>query len=124
MEILGFLVLIIWLLVIPTYIGGIPAAFVDKQGKSPAFMCISGYMIMWAVFQIVCVPCVLLEERYTGMFPYVVYGFGGVALLLAVAGGILTMRKCGRGEGGSAGRDGSEGGLRDGSEGGLKIGSV
>lgn len=89
MEVLGFLVLIIWLLVIPTCIGGIPAAFVDKQGKSPAFMCISGYMIIWAVFQVICVPCVLLEEKYNTMFPCVVYGFGGAALLLAVTGTVL-----------------------------------
>ncbi len=98
MEILSFLVLIVWLLVIPSCIGGIPAAFVDKQGKSPGFMCISGYMLMWAVFQIVCVPCVLLEKRYNGMFPYVVYGFGGAALFLAVAGGIFFVRKCRKGE--------------------------
>ena len=84
MEVLGFFVLIVWLLVIPVCIGGIPAAFVDKQGKSPVFMCISGYMIMWAVFQVICVPCVLLEKKYNAMFPYVVYGFGGAALLLAV----------------------------------------
>lgn len=93
MEVLGFLVLIIWLLVIPTCIGGIPAAFVDKQGKSPAFMCICGYMIMWAVFQVICVPFVLLENKYNGMFPYVVYGFGGGALLLAVIGAVLFVRK-------------------------------
>ena len=89
MEVLGFFVLIIWLLVIPACIGGIPAAFVDKQGKSPAFMCISGYMIMWAVFQVICVPCVLLEKKYNAMFPYVVYGFGGIAVLLAVIGAVL-----------------------------------
>ena len=92
MEVLGFLVLIIWLLVIPTCIGGIPAAFVDKQGESPAFMCMSGYMIMWALFQVICVPCVLLEEKYNAMFPYVVYGFGGAALLLAVTGTVFFVR--------------------------------
>jgi len=93
MEVLGFFVLIVWLLVIPVCIGGIPAAFVDKQGKSPAFMGITGYMLMWAVFQIICVPCVLLEEKFKGMFPYVVYGFGGAALLLAVTGGVLFVRR-------------------------------
>ena len=93
MEILGFLILIVWLLVIPTCIGGIPAAFVDKQGKSPAFMCITGYMVMWAVFQVICVPCVLLEEKYNAMFPYVVYGFGGAALLLAVTGAVFFVGK-------------------------------
>ena len=100
MEVLGFLVLIIWLLVIPACIGGIPAAFVDKQGKSPAFMCISGYMIMWAVFQIICVPCVLLEKKYNAMFHYVVYGFGGTALLLAVIGAVLFVYRR-KGEGAS-----------------------
>ena len=68
MEVIGFFVLIVWLLVIPLCIGGIPAAFVDKQGKSPAFMCIAGYMLMWAVFQVICVPCVLLENNMTVCF--------------------------------------------------------
>ncbi len=96
MRILGFVGLIVWLLGIPLCIGGIPAAFVDKQKKSPAFMCIAGYMLMWAVFQLICVPCVLLEEKYTGMFPYVVYGFAGVSGGLAVAGGYLTLKNIGR----------------------------
>ena len=94
MEIIGFLVLIVWLLVIPVCIGGIPAAFVDKQSKSPAFLCIAGYMLMWAVFQVICVPCVLLEEKYYGMFPAVVYGFGGVSILMALTGSILWYRRC------------------------------
>ncbi len=95
MEIFGFLLLIVWLLVIPTCIGGIPAAFVDKQSKSPAFMCISGYMLMWAVFQLICVPCVLLEEKHRGMFPYVVTGFTAASLILAAAGLVLVWRKNG-----------------------------
>ena len=93
MEILGFLLLIVWLLVIPVCIGGIPAAFVDKQDRSPAFMCVAGYMLMWAVFQVICVPCVLLEEKHSGMFPYVVWGFGIVAVMLASVGCACLWKK-------------------------------
>lgn len=96
MIILDFVVLLVWLLGIPLCIGGIPAAFVDKQKKSPAFMCIAGYMLMWAVFQLVCVPCVLLEEKYSGMFPYVVYGFAGVSGVLAIVGGYFIKKNIGR----------------------------
>ena len=98
MKVIGFFVLIVWLLVIPLCIGGIPAAFVDKQGKSPAFMCIAGYMLMWAVFQVICVPCVLLENKYDGMFPAVVYGFGAVSVILAVCGCVCLWLKNRTGE--------------------------
>ena len=93
MIVIKFVLLIVWLLGIPLCIGGIPAAFVDKQNKSPAFMCISGYMLMWAVFQLICVPFVFLEKRYSGMFPYVVYSFGIVSILLAIVGSVLVFRK-------------------------------
>lgn len=95
MEIIGLLILAVWLLVIPTCIGGIGAVFVDKQNKSPAFMCITGYIFMWAAFQLICVPCVLLEEKYNGMFPWVVKGFLAVSLALAAAGVVLLLRKNG-----------------------------
>lgn len=95
MEILGGLQLILWLLVIPTCIGGIPTAFVDRYKRSPAFMCITGYIFMWAVFQVICVPFVLLEGRYNGMFPYVVKCFGGAAVLLAVIGCVVWYRRVG-----------------------------
>lgn len=93
MELIGLLVLFLWLLIIPTCIGGIGAVFVDKQNKSLAFMCISGYMIMWAVFQLICVPCVLLEKYREGMFPWVVRGFFVVAILLAAAGFVLLVKR-------------------------------
>ena len=93
MIVIKLVLLIVWLLGIPLCIGGIPAAFVDKQNKSLAFMCISGYMMMWAAFQLICVPFVLLEKWFHGMFPYVVYGFGAVSGVLAVVGLVLVCRK-------------------------------
>lgn len=93
MEVIGLLILGIWLLLIPTCIGGIAAAYVDKQGRSTAFMCISGYILMWAVFQVICVPCVILENRYWGMFPWVVKIFGIVSVMLALVGVLLFFKR-------------------------------
>lgn len=92
MEIIGVLILGIWLLLIPTCIGGIAAGYVDNESRSPVFMCIAGYMLMWAVFQVICVPCVILENRYWGMFPWVVKGFGVSAVLLAIIGVMFVIK--------------------------------
>lgn len=93
MEIIGVLILGIWLLAIPTCIGGIAAAYVDKQGRSPVFMCITGYMIMWALFQVLCVPCVILARKYWGMFPWVVRSFGVLSVVFAVLGLVVILKK-------------------------------
>lgn len=50
------------------------------------FFWVSGQMLLWAGFQLLCVPCVLLELE----FHYVVYGFGALAAVLAAAG-VLTV---------------------------------
>lgn len=58
------LVLGLWLLVIPILAGGI---FVDSKEKRKAalpFGWISGQMLLWAAFQLLCVPLILKEKSF------------------------------------------------------------
>lgn len=93
MEVIGLFVLILWLFVIPGCIGAGAAAFVDKQRKSPAFMWITGMILMWAAFQLICVPFVLLEAYADGMFPWVVRSFLVVSLAAAAVSILMARRK-------------------------------
>lgn len=83
MMLTGILILCLWLLVIPTAIGTIFTG-VDKQAKKPPFLWISGQVCLWAGFQLICVPLVLLQKDYI----YVVRLFGlyaaGMLMLAAV----------------------------------------
>lgn len=56
------------------------------------FFWVSGQMLLWAGFQLLCVPCVLLELE----FHDVVYGFGALAAVLAAAGVLTLIRSKGK----------------------------
>ena len=89
MTITGCLMLVLWMLVIPVFVGAIPATFVDKKHHDAGFMWITGYIIMWAVFQVICVPLILTEGAWEFHFPYVVKLYGAAGILLGVAGVLL-----------------------------------
>ncbi len=93
MTITGCLMLALCLLVIPLCMGAIPATFVDKKRRDPSFMLITGYIIMWAVFQLICVPMILLEDMGELHFPYVVFLFAVSNIVLAGAGVVLWLWK-------------------------------
>jgi len=57
------LILGLWLLVIPTLVGGLVAGAADKKTGNLPFLWISGQIILWAVFQLICVPAVLMEKN-------------------------------------------------------------
>lgn len=65
------LMLALWLVAVPFMLG---APFAGKLGKGSALVC--GYMVMWAVFQVLCVGFILT----TGSFDQVVYSFAGLTL--------------------------------------------
>lgn len=54
--------LIFWLFVVPFGIGLIPANFIAAQRRSPGFVLLSGYFVMWALFEVSAVPAVLWVE--------------------------------------------------------------
>ena len=89
-TIAGCLILCIWLVGIPLLTGAIPAFFMDNQRRSLSFMWISGYMISWALFQLVTVPLVLFQVSQG--FAVAVRLFGGCSLLLAAVGLFFLIR--------------------------------
>ena len=54
--------LIFWLLAVPFCIGVVPTNFIAKKWRSPGFVLLSGYFVMWALFEISAVPAVLWVE--------------------------------------------------------------
>lgn len=94
MILLQILILLLWLVLVPAAAGGIISAGGDKRVKSFFFMWTGGTILLWAVFQLICVPAVLLQQRFDGreMFPVVVALFLAVSLLLAALGMGLTVR--------------------------------
>lgn len=96
MTIKGSLILIIWLGLIPLAVGAVPALFVNKKRQDLGFMWIAGHIILWAIFQVLCVGLILSEKQLWESdlqphFPYVVYSFGTVGVVLAILG--IVMRK-------------------------------
>lgn len=87
------LIMALWLSVIPAVVGsGFRKVIAgDKTtGRDPAGRLVAGWVsgqiLLWAVFQLICAPCVLWEVT----FDKVVLSFGVVTAVLAVAGVALT----------------------------------
>ncbi len=87
----GIIVLLLWLLVIPTIVGGIAAAVVDTRKSSPAFLWITGQMILWAGFQLICVPLILKWQPFSAL---VVLYLAVTAVLVCL--GLVLHLKCRR----------------------------
>ncbi len=54
--------LLFWLVAVPFCIGQIPANFISAEKRSPGFVLLSGYFVMWALFALSAVPAVLWVE--------------------------------------------------------------
>lgn len=61
MIIVHFLMAVLLLFLLPYLAGGIFGENVDNLAKSPVFQWISGQFLLWAAFQLLCVPMILLE---------------------------------------------------------------
>lgn len=84
-------ILILWLIVIPISAGGIAAAAVDKKRKNLPFLWITGQIMLWAVFQVMCVPLIWKQDgiqRLVHMeaFELLCVGYQAAGYLLAAAG--------------------------------------
>ncbi len=104
MTIVGCLILLLWLGLVPVAIGQIPVAAMDRKQQNIGFMWLAGYMLLWALFQVLCVGVLLLEgflneSGSDGNFLYVVWLFGAAGGLLAVIGiviGCVKLKKYGK----------------------------
>ena len=100
--ILQLVLLILLLLIVPFAVGFL---FVNREQGAikNLYLWISGQILLWALFQVICVPSILFEMS----FSVVVYVFTAVSVLLAVGGicwfvlkernhGILKLQSHGR----------------------------
>lgn len=84
---------IFWLIAIPFCIGQIPAYFMpgerSAQGvkRNPGVIFLAGYLLMWAVFEVIAVPAVILIQYDN--FLFVVRWFMIAAILLSAVGILL-----------------------------------
>ena len=65
MVIFGCLVLLLWLGILPIFVGSIFAGKSGVYNNSIMYRFMAGNMLMWAVFQLVCVPCVIGQNSFT-----------------------------------------------------------
>ncbi|MCM1101322.1 MAG: DUF6077 domain-containing protein [Clostridium sp.] len=85
----GILLFILLLTAVPVAVGGI-AAGCHRDFASPLFRWVAGQVILWAGFQVICVPFILAEKN----FGNVVAVFLGYTVIL-VAVGIFMDKKYG-----------------------------
>lgn len=63
--ILEFLQLLLWFIIVPFAIGWIPCAFIERKTRSFPMLMTAGYLTMFAVFEVLVVPMVLAEAKFT-----------------------------------------------------------
>lgn len=89
MTVLQILAAVILLLVIPTIVGSLFRRDVDKNMGGPVFWWISGQIFLWACFQMLCVPLILLEIDYK----FVIAGYSVIQALAVIAAAVMGFRK-------------------------------
>lgn len=89
MVIVGCVILLFWLGILPVFAGSIFAGKGCENNNSIVYRFLAGNMLLWAVFQLLCVPCVIGQQSFT----LVVTGYLAVAAVL-FGMGIVAMKKC------------------------------
>lgn len=84
------LILAVLVLLVPTAVGGIASGVTAEQGRGSAsliFRWVSGQIILWAGFQIICVPMILAQRNFQNVV-VLFSGYMAAMVLLSVAVGI------------------------------------
>lgn len=92
MPVLQILILIFFMVVLPLALGAGAAAFIQKMERNICFMWVCGYLIMFAVFQIIAIPMILKMCSLTAL----VWVFGCIFVVCAILGGSIWLFKVGR----------------------------
>lgn len=88
MTVLQILMAVVLLLVIPAIVGSLFRQGVDRNVRGPVFCWISGQIFLWACFQLICVPLILLQFD----FKFAVAGYNMVQALAVLAAVALGFR--------------------------------
>lgn len=81
---------VFWLLVIPFCIGMVPSKFIASKRRNPGVVLLAGYLLMWAVFEVITIPAVIWIQYNN--FLFVLRWFMAAAILLAAVGLMLRYR--------------------------------
>lgn len=80
MNMIHWGILILLVLVLPFLLGMIPVLYTAKQHRTPAFIWLSGWLVMFSVFELVSIPFILAEKKFSAL----VIAYSIVVLLLVV----------------------------------------
>ena len=83
MPVLQILVLLFFMVLVPLALGAGVSAFIREMERNICFMWVAGYLIMFAVFQIICVPMIMKFCLLTSL----VWVFGIICVILALVVG-------------------------------------
>lgn len=92
MPVLQILVLLFFMVLVPLALGAGVSAFIREMERNICFMWVAGYLIMFAVFQIICVPMIMKFCLLTSL----VWVFGIICVILAMVGGGIWFVKVSR----------------------------
>ncbi len=65
MVVLGCLILLFWLGILPILVGSICAGKGNSYNNSIMYRFMAGNILLWAVFHLICVPCVIGQKSFT-----------------------------------------------------------
>ncbi len=65
MNMLHWGMLMLLVLAVPFFLGMIPVSYTGKQHQTPAFVWLSGWLVMFTVFELVGIPFILLQKKYS-----------------------------------------------------------
>lgn len=77
---MGYTLLIALLIIVPFVCGMIPSSLMQEEHKSILGIYVSGWFVIFALFEITAVPCIILKARFTTLC----YIFAVVLLLFMV----------------------------------------
>lgn len=88
---IGMVVLGIFLLVLPALVGTL---FEKREGQAEGLMFywVSGQMLIWAGFLVICVPMILLRQSFS-LVSTLFHGYQGILLLAAIVLGICKKHR-------------------------------
>lgn len=91
MIVLKIISLIVWLVIIPFCMGLLPVILIPEQERTPGIIFISGYTVMFTLFELIGIP-VVITTVYHG-FSLLSRLFIVLSLVVTVLGVIMTVRK-------------------------------
>lgn len=89
--------LILWLILIPFCMGLLPAMLMKKEDRTPGCIFVSGYLVMFALFELIGIPIAITVIYHS--FSLLSNIFAAAALLLSALGVVAALKKHKKGDG-------------------------